>query len=114
MYIEKESLQSEIRAFRCPSCNELFEISNENKSYVTIHGSLTFGDKTPFLGTKGSVRICIKCLINLLNHHLVEKEPLKVPLKDGDLPPLYTKEFIRKQKEEEEEYQIEYIQIIHG
>jgi len=74
----------DIKAFRCPLCNKLIEIVNGGKEYVTIHGSLTIGDRIPFIGNlkkyhsdslktpidcieeSDSIRICISCLIKKL------------------------------------------------
>lgn len=63
----------EIKAFRCPVCGELIEISTESKKYVTVNGNLTWGESIIFIGYMSSdhhqtepCRICVICLANIL------------------------------------------------
>lgn len=63
----------EIRSFKCPVCEKLFEIGTDNKEYITVHGNLTWGESIIFIGDpiganslKDPCRICKNCLVNIL------------------------------------------------
>jgi len=74
----------EVKAFRCPICDKLIEISNSSKEYIVIHGSLTYGEREHmnFIGeNKEPIRICTYCLIKKLGGMPIEiiKDKFETP-----------------------------------
>jgi hypothetical protein len=65
----------EVKSFKCHNCKRLIEIKDNSKEYVSINGNINYGENTLIIGNKTDnlqsnkvYRICINCLVNILNN----------------------------------------------